>query len=206
MNHNCPSMKEAMQLWQDGIKYRLEHFEFPNKDEYIFHTQGIAFHARLLASYIPGLNQEHAYICGLLHDYGKKYNEREIRSFHGLLGYKELSAMGYSLPARICLSHTFAQRDFDFVDYPSYPLADLQECKKILSDIEYDDYDRLIQFIDLLFEGLSMTTYQIRIRAIQKRYQLGSEVVGNLLNIGDTLKTHFDQCCGKDVYQILGLK
>lgn len=36
MNNNVPSMKQAINLWLDGIKYRQEHFGFPIKDEYIF--------------------------------------------------------------------------------------------------------------------------------------------------------------------------
>lgn len=36
MNNNVPSMKQAVNLWLDGIKYRQEHFDFPIKDEYIF--------------------------------------------------------------------------------------------------------------------------------------------------------------------------
>lgn len=71
MNNNVPSMKQAVNLWLDGIKYRQEHFGFPIKDEYIFHTQGIAFASRQIASRMSGMNPETAYICGLLHDYGK---------------------------------------------------------------------------------------------------------------------------------------
>lgn len=114
-------MKQAVNLWLDGIKYRQEHFDFPIKDEYIFHTQGIAFASRQIASRMSGMNPETAYICGLLHDYGKKYNEREIGRFHGLVGFQELNAMGLGLPARICLTHTFVDKNINFCDFPSYP-------------------------------------------------------------------------------------
>ena len=140
MNNNVPSMKQAVNLWLDGIKYRQEHFGFPIKDEYIFHTQGIAFASRQIASRMSGMNPETAYICGLLHDYGKKYNEREIGRFHGLVGFQELNAMGFGLPARICLTHTFADKNINFCDFPSYPKKDLDTCQSLLSALEYKLY------------------------------------------------------------------
>ena len=138
MNNNVPSMKQAVNLWLDGIKYRQEHFDFPIKDEYIFHTQGIAFASRQIASRMSGMNPETAYICGLLHDYGKKYNEREIGRFHGLVGFQELNAMGLGLPACICLTHTFVDKNINFCDFPSYPKKDLDICQSLLSALEYD--------------------------------------------------------------------
>lgn len=199
-------MKQAVNLWLDGIRYRQEHFDFNIKDEYVFHTQGVAFASRIIAAHIPTLDPETAYICGLLHDYGKKYNEREIGCFHGLIGYKELSSLGFELPARICLTHTFADKNIYIADFPSYPQRDLCECQKLLSEIEYNDYDRLIQFTDRLFEGFTMIPFAERAKAIGSRYNLSDSIVNKLIADGQKLKDYIDYRCGKDVYEIIGLK
>ncbi len=205
MNNNVPSMKQAVNLWLDGIKYRQEHFDFSIKDEYIFHTQGIAFASRQIASRMSGMNPETAYICGLLHDYGKKYNEREIGRFHGLVGFQELNAMGLGLPARICLTHTFADKNINFCDFPSYPKKDLDICQSLLSALEYDDYDRLVQFTDRLFEGFTMIPFAERAQAIGRRYHLSDAIVDKLIKDGQFLKNYLDRRCGEDVYKIIGL-
>lgn len=62
MNNNVPSMKQAVNLWLDGIKYRQEHFGFPIKDEYIFHTRN-RFCVKTDSFPHVRLNPETAYIC-----------------------------------------------------------------------------------------------------------------------------------------------
>lgn len=203
---NCPDMREAMRLWLDGLRYRRENDNFGYADEYIFHTQGVAFASRAIAANIKEVNPETAYICGLLHDYGKKYNEKKIGRFHGLVGYQELISMGWERPARTCLSHTFPGKNIDVDDYPSYPKADILEARKILKNWEYDVYDRIVQFTDRLFEGLSMIPFEKRAQAIGQRYNLPQDLVQKLINTGMGLKAELDDLCHKDVYEILGLK
>ena len=202
----CPEMREAMRLWWDGLKYRQENDNFIYMDEYIFHTQGVAFASRAIAGNIKGLNPETAYICGLLHDYGKKYNEKKIGQFHGLVGYKELMSLGWERPARTCLTHTFPEKNIILDDYPSYPQKDLLEAQKILNDVVFDEYDRIVQFADRLFEGLSMIPFEERAKAIGKRYGLKQDIVQKLINTGQALKEELSGLCEKDVYEILGLK
>ena len=121
MNENiCPTVKEAVNFWLKGIKYRQEEDGFALKDEYVFHTQGIAFVARIIASHIPDMNPEKAYICGLLHDYGKKYDEKLTGKFHGQTGYEELLKLGYDECARICLTHSFPNKSFSNKGYSSF--------------------------------------------------------------------------------------
>ena len=203
---NCPSMREAMRLWLEGLKYRQENDDFKYTDEYIFHTQGVAFASRAIAGNTKGLDSNVAYICGLLHDYGKKYNEKKIGRFHGLVGYKELQSLGWERPARVCLTHTFPEKKILLEDYPSYPKQDLIEAQSILDNIIFDEYDRIVQFADRLFEGLSMVPFEARAEAIGRRYNLSSDIVKKLVETGNALKAELDKLCGNDVYEILGLK
>lgn len=201
MNENCPTIRDAMKIWEDGIKYHKEHYDFTKEDEYRFHSMGVAHFARLIASHIDGLNPEKAFVLGLLHDYGKKYSER----FHGLVEYLELTEMGYPLAAKICLSHTFPKKDFLIDYYPSYPQEDIKISKELLAVMQYDDYDRLIQFCDMFFEALIIKRPEERIQNIKKRYNLNDEVYHFILNETASLKSYFDKKCGQDVYKVLGV-
>lgn len=201
IDEGCPTIREAMKIWEDGIKYHKEHYVFTKEDEYRFHSMGVAHFARLIASHIEELNPEKAFVLGLLHDYGKKYSER----FHGLVGYLELNEMGYPLAAKICLSHTFPKKDFSIEYYPSYPQEDVKISKELLADMEYDDYDRLIQFCDTFFEALSIQKPEERINNIKNRYNLNDDVYYFLLNEAAILKSYFDKKCGQEVYKLLGV-
>ena len=70
----------------------------------------------------------------------------------------------------------------------------------------YDDYDYLIQFCDLLFEGLNMVGINARVRGIMSRYGLQFQNVAVLWKNGCRLKKYFDDKLGKDVYDFLGIK
>lgn len=203
MIKGCPDTKVAMQLWEDAIKHHKEHYAFTKEDEYRFHTMGVGMSARLLATRISGLDPEKAFVLGLLHDYGKKYNEKAV-GFHGLIGYLELTEMGYHMAARICLTHTFPNKDFDLKNFPSYPISDLEQCKSILDNVEYDDYDRIIQLCDLFFEGLQLTTLEKRIEGKRQRYNLGSDEVQLLTTEAYFLRDYFTNKIGDDVLKILG--
>lgn len=206
----CPSLPEAEQLWQAGIAYRQQHFGFLDnrgvdiKDEYIFHTTGIGKTAAKIAAQI-GLNSEKAQVMGLLHDFGKYQDEFRGGRFHGLVGYEAMRHLGFDEVAKTCLTHSFPKQDFDIKNY-RFPEADMLVAKEILNNMVYDDYDYLIQFCDLLFEGLNMVGINARVAGIMRRYNLPFEKVQTLYKNGTALKQYFDAKLGKDIYDFLGIK
>ena len=74
-----------------------------------------------------------------------------------------------------------------------------------MNELEYNDYDRLIQFADRLFEGLSMVPFAERAKAIGERYHLSESIVNKLIADGQKLKDFLDKRCGMDIYKIIGL-
>ena len=78
-------------------------------------------------------------------------------------------------------------------------------CQSLLSALEYDDYDRLVQFTDRLFEGFTMIPFAERAQAIGRRYHLSDAIVDKLIKDGQFLKNYLDRRCGEDVYKIIGL-
>lgn len=205
MSDGYPHLSEALEIWEEGIAFRLSQGNFTKEEEYRFHTKKVAEIASLIASKC-GMNIEKAYVFGLLHDYGKHVDERQTGKFHGLEGYREMLKKGYPEVAKICLSHCFPQRDFDIGNYPAYSRKDLEESKKILSLAEYNDYDRLIQFSDMFPEGMSVVTIEERISAIKKRYRLSEEEIKDISENALRLKKYFSGLCHCDIYELIGIK
>ena len=202
-----PSLQKAKQLWQEGIEFRLKQpYAWSTHKEYIFHTTGIAESAQEIASKTPYLNPEKAYVLGLLHDYGKKYDENITGKFHAQTGYEEFLKLGYDECARICLTHSFPNKNFSNKGYSSYKPEWLEWAHQKLDEIEeYDDYDRLIQLCDMFFEGLSKVSFEERFSGIRKRYGLNKEQTAEQEEYTKKNKVYFDELCGEDIYKILNI-
>lgn len=203
---DCPTLETARKIWQEGYDYRCATTPFETKGEYIFHTEGVARAAQVIAAATDDMNPEKAYVLGLLHDYGKKYDERAINKFHGRSGYEELNKLGYPVVARICLTHTFPQRDFNDEDYLSYPQEWLEWAHKELSGIIYDDYDRLIQLCDMFFEGMQMVDFESRFKGIVRRYNLPQRLLSVLMKNALRLRDYFEDKTRQDIYQLLNIQ
>ncbi len=203
---SLPSRLEAEKIWENGIAYRQSHDGWPVglEKEYRFHTTGVARFSALLAESL-GVNADKAYILGLLHDYGKRNNEFKSNIFHGLDGYHEMLRMDFDEVARICLTHTFRDKNFKNEDY-SYPDQWLDESRKLLQQYNYDDYDLIVQYADLFFEGLNIVKIEDRIAGIAARYKISACQQKSLSNSAFNLKKQIDDRCGCDSYQILGIK
>lgn len=162
--------------------------------------------AQKIASKTPYLNSEKAYALGLLHDYGKKYNENITGKFHAQTGYEDLLKLGYDECARICLTHSFPNKNFHNKYYASYKPEWLEWAHTKLEEIEkYDDYDRLIQLCDMFFEGMSKVRFEERFAGIRKRYDLGKEQTAEQEEYTKKNKAYFNELCREDVYKILNI-
>lgn len=205
-NNGYPTTEIAIKLWREGINYRKSKpYGFDVENEYIFHTLGVAQSAKKIAEYIPNLNQEKAYILGILHDYGKRISEKEENIFHGKEGYEQMQKLGYADVAKICLTHTFFDKDFNYEDF-SYPFEWMHWAKTKLQNIEYNDYDRLICLCDKFFEGLKMVSIEKRAEGIARRYNTSKNQIQTFKNKSLELKNYFDKKIGKDIYLILQIK
>ena len=205
-NRGYPTKHEALQIWEQGIIYRLSRpYGFTFENEYRFHTMGVASAAEKIAKYIPTMNTEKAFVLGLLHDYGKRINERIERRFHGQEGYEQMLKMGFPDVAKVCLTHTFSEQNFKDEQY-SYPQEWKDWAHKMLKNITYDDYDYLICLCDKFFEGLSIVSISKRVNGIVKRYNLGRTEEDFLLKESTKLKDYFDKKTGCDIYKILGIE
>ena len=201
----CQNIKTAISLWQQSIKGNSSWNSNTHIREYIYHTNGVGDSAYKIAGYC-GLNQEKAYVLGLLHDYGKIQNEKKTGKAHFIVGYNKMIKLGLEEVAKICITHSFPLKKIVFENYPQYSLQDLKKAQEIISSLEYDDYDRLIQLCDMLFEGNNIVSYKERLSCISKRYNLSLSQTESLKQGFLQNKSYFDAKCGCSVYKILGIK
>lgn len=205
---SMPSIKQALDLFEEGLKKLSDeqpHFAFYSGKSLQSHCCLVACCAEIIASRLPDIDGHKAYTLGLLHDYGKLVKDAENTAyFHGLTGYEAMTKLGYDEVARICLTHTFYDKNFPILDF-NYPIKDLRKVKKILANIEYDDYDRLIQLCDLLVIGFGYDNLKSRMNFIREKYRVSTTLIKKKYRDALSLKFYFDRKCGCDIYQLLGI-
>ncbi len=200
-----PNRQTALEIWKQGIIYRRAHDGWPPRfeTEYLFHSLGIANACARVAALIPGMDSEKAWALGLLHDYGKRHDERKGKHFHVLEGYEEMLRLGYTDVARICLTHSFPKKDFDFSAYGCRKEW-LTVAREKLENVEIDDYDRLVRLLDFMFEGMRITTFENRVDGIVRRYHTKTPPT-DLYNYALQNKAYFEAKIGQDIYQLFNV-
>lgn len=148
-----------------------------------------------------GLDTDRAYVNSLLHDIGRREGRHAMR--HVVDGYKFLTKLGYDGSARICLTHSFMLKnineylgEFDVSD------SDLEFLKQYLSDVEYDDYDRLGQLCDYLSHPQGVCIAEKRMVDVALRYGF-NELTLDKWRKALEIKAHFDERCGVDIYKLI---
>lgn len=120
-----------------------------NPGLWIDHSVNVAKAARIIAEHCSELDPETAYILGLLHDIGRRVGVSQMR--HIIDGYNYLISMGYNDAARICMTHTFSYKNINaiFGEWDC-EIDELKFIENYIYNIEYCDYDLLIQLSDSL--------------------------------------------------------
>jgi hypothetical protein len=188
-----PTVKEAESFLSEG--------EIVNPGRWVSHAKNAGLAAKLIAEKTADLDPETAYIFGILHDIGRKFGIRQMS--HVLEGYKFLMEKGFSSAARISLTHSFplkniktaiagwdcTKEEFDFIqDY--------------ISNIEYNDYDRLIQLCDYLSLYSGFTIIEKRMIDIILRYGT-NELTQIKFKEVIKIKEYFDKKVNGSIYSLL---
>lgn len=175
-----------------------------NPGPWIIHSKLTGECARKIAEKCDNIEPEAAFILGMLHDIGRRFGVTDMK--HVLDGYRFLNGLGYEDCARICLTHSFQYQHID-----SYlGGADLtKEEKKYLEDklmeIEYNDYDRLIQFCDALAYPKGVTLIETRLVDVTLRRGFNDYTVRKWTEIFK-LKEYFEEKTRSNIYTLLGVE
>ena len=138
-----------------------------------------------------------AQILGMLHDIGRRCGATDMK--HILDGYNYMMEQGFENNARICLTHSFPYKDVKA--YNGQNDCNELETKFIqdfLNNIEYNDYDRLIQLCDAISFPTGATFVEKRLVDVVLRRGFNDLTISKWKAYLD-LKTYFD----KQLYMVL---
>ena len=95
------------------------------------------------------LDEEKAYIYGLLHDIGRYAGITSEK--HLIDGYKYCINYSWEKLAQICISHAFMIQDIETaIGEFDMSEEDYNFMKEFIKNAKYDDYDLLVQLCDSL--------------------------------------------------------
>lgn len=165
------------------------------------HSYNVAMAAEKIAIETKILNPNKAYVLGLLHDIGRRNGVSHIKHvYDGMLFMEEL---GHLDVAKVCLTHSFPLKNINSYsgkfDLSKEKLTFLENK---LNDVEYDDYDRLIQLCDAVSLPTSFCILEVRLIDVAIRNGVNEYSIEKWKKFIE-LKGYFDKTCGMDIYKIL---
>ena len=165
------------------------------------HCLHVAEAASAIATRYPDLDQDTAYIYGCLHDIGRRFGVMQMR--HIVEGHRFLEGLGNSKPARICLTHSFPVKDtrscvaeWDCED------EDRAFVQSYLEEINYDDYDRLLQLCDGIALPHGCVLIEKRLVDVVLRYGTNDYLADRWRTIFE-IKASMEETIGGSIYGVL---
>lgn len=181
--------------------YELELAGKMNAGKWVVHSQNVAEAARLIAEASGYLDVDKAFVCGLLHDIGRRTGIAAVR--HIIDGYDYAISKGWDEVARICLTHSFPVKDIEAdigkkdISKEQYTFID-----NYLNNLEYDDYDKLIILCDALGDADGFCILEKRFIDTTRRYGIYSFSIDRW-NKTYEYKEYFEHMIGKSIYTLL---
>lgn len=186
---------------QETALKELETAGVLNPGPWTKHSHNVALAAQKIAAQCDHLDVEKAFVCGLLHDIGRRTGIAALR--HTIDGYDYAAAQGWDEVARVCLTHSFPIKDVD-ADIAKKDVTPAQYAfiKQYLKSIEYDDYDKLIILCDALADAQGFCILEKRFVDTTRRYGIYPFTVERW-NRTLEYKDHFESVMGRSVYSVL---
>lgn len=164
------------------------------------HSMNVAKAAELIAE-ACGLDREKAFVCGLLHDIGRRTGIAAVR--HIIDGYDYSVSKGWDEAARVCLTHSFPIKDIDAdIGKKDITAEQYNFIKAFLENIEYDDYDKLIILCDSLADANGFCILEKRFVDTTRRYGIFPFTVDRW-NRTIEFKEYFEKMIGRSIYTLL---
>ncbi|HAS37870.1 MAG TPA: phosphohydrolase [Ruminococcaceae bacterium] len=164
------------------------------------HSMNVAKAAELIAE-ACGLDREKAFVCGLLHDIGRRTGIAAVR--HIIDGYDYAMSKGWDEAARVCLTHSFPIKDIDAdIGKKDITAEQYNFIKAFIENIEYDDYDKLIILCDSLADANGFCILEKRFVDTTRRYGIFPFTVDRW-NKTIEFKEYFEKMIGRSIYALL---
>ena len=172
-----------------------------NPGLWVDHSRNAAEAAGIIAGQCKHLDSQKAYVCGLLHDIGRRTGVAAVR--HIIDGYDYAISQQWDEVARICLTHSFPIKDID-IDIGKKDISEKQYnfIRAYLDSIEYDDYDKLIILCDCLADAKGFCILEKRFVDTTIRYGIYPFSVDRWNKFYE-YKDYFEKITGKSIYSLL---
>ncbi|MCL2559170.1 MAG: HD domain-containing protein [Turicibacter sp.] len=189
-----PTIEEAKTL--------LEWAEELNPGPWGDHSRYAALACQKIAARCEGLDQDKAYVYGLLHDIGRYIGM--VHQRHGLEGYLLCEENGWQELARICITHSFVVQDAQKgVGNWDIPLEHEQLMWEVIESSVHNDYDRLVQLADSLAMADGFCVLEQRFVDVAMRYGVYDYTVERWKKVFE-IKDYFEKLMGENLYGVLG--
>lgn len=190
MKRTFPTVEEAERLLREA--------ESCNPGPWGNHSRVAAQCAKKIAA-AAGLDEEKAYVLGLMHDIGRKFGIKHLA--HVFDGYHYMQSLGYEDAARICLTHSFCCPKLDvYIGNFDIPQEQQKQLQALLDQLVFDDYDRLIQLCDCLAGSEGVVDMEARMLDVKKRYGFYRQ---DKWDTNLWLKAYFEEKTGSNIYTIV---
>lgn len=188
-----PSITKAEKL--------LKEAEQLNPGAWVAHDITAGNCAKIIASKCKYLDADIAYVLGLLHDIGRRFGVMDMR--HIWCGYKFMLENEFDDSARICLTHSFPYKNINAYNGKNDCNSDESTfIKNFLNNIEYNDYDKLIQLCDAISFPSGPTYIEKRLVDVVLRRGFNELTIPKWKEFL-FLKEYFDKKTGTDIYDLL---
>ena len=187
------SREIAEQALEDAFKL--------NPGPWVKHSKYVAMACQNIASKCPHLDENMAYIYGILHDIGRYAGVSSER--HLIDGYRYCMERGWEKAAQICISHAFMVKDISTsIGVFDMPLEDKEFMAKFIEESTYDDYDYLVQLCDALALPTGFCLLEKRFVDVAVRYGTHPATVERWKAVLK-IKTDFEDVIGCSIYELL---
>lgn len=170
-----------------------------NPGPWVKHSINAGIAARNIASKVPGMDPDKAYIVGLLHDVGRRVGIVDIPT-HIYEGYKYCMEKGWDEAARICMTHSYLLMKDEFSYEPQTETE--KNIKAYIVNTEADDYDKLIQICDALAVDYGFVILEKRFVDVTRRYGIMEGYIKGW-DVAFDIKEYFEQKMGCSIYDVL---
>lgn len=163
------------------------------------HSLNVGIAARNIAQKVPGMDENKAYIVGMLHDIGRRVGIVNIPK-HVYEGYKYAMDKGWDEVARVCMTHSYPlmKDEFDYTPQTEEEKA----IKDYIVNCQVDDYDKLIQICDALATDYGFVILEKRFVDVTRRYGIMETYIRGW-DITFQNKEYFEEQMGCSIYDVL---
>jgi hypothetical protein len=169
-----------------------------NPGPWIEHCRNSGVAAQLIASRTGVLDPEKAFVLGTLHDIGRRVGIVSIPR-HVLAGYEYSLEKGWDELGKICVTHTYPLMELEFAHDLN---LEEKQILTIIREMQFDDYDRLIQMCDALALAGGFCLLEKRFVDVARRYGVTSTTVQRWDKVFE-IKDYFEKLMGCSVYDLL---